>query len=478
MRGRHDALVVGAGPNGLAAAITIAEQGFSVHVVEAEAEVGGACRTAELTRAGFRHDVGAAVLPFATISPFFRGFDAAAYGVELIQPPAAVAHPLDGGQAVLLERSVEATATGLGTDAARYRWAIHPLARHAEALLDQFMGPPRPPRHPLLVAGFGVPALLPASALARAWFAGERGRALFAGLAAHSIAPLTTPATASVGLVMAMTAHAAGWPVVAGGAGVLTTALAARLADLGGTLETGHRAASLHELPPARVRVLDLAAREVERVCGDELPGGYRRRLRRRPRGPGVFKVDWALDGPIPWADPGCARAATVHVGGTLDEIAASEAAVAAGRHSDRPFVLLVQPSLFDPSRAPAGSHTAWAYCHVPNGSGLQMTARIEAQVERFAPGFRDRIIARHAMDTAAMEAFDANLVGGDIGGGAFGLSQFLVSPAGHIPPHRTPNPSIVICSSATPPGGGVHGMCGWRAARAALRTLRAASSR
>jgi phytoene dehydrogenase-like protein len=475
--GNHDAVVVGAGPNGLVAAITLAEQGFSVHVVEAADQPGGACRTAELTLPGFHHDLGAAVFPFGAASPFFRAFDAKRYGLELVQPQASVAHPLDGEPSVLIERSVAATAAGLGADAAAYRRLVSPLARHSQALLDQFLGPPRPPRHPLLVAGFGAPALLPAAVLARATFRGERARALFAGLAAHSTMPLTRPATSSVAMVMAMTAHAAGWPVVRGGSGGIVTALTARLADLGGTIETGRRVASLGELPPARVRLLDLVPRDIERICGDALPDRYRRRLRRYRHGPGVFKLDWALDGPIPWTDPSCARAATVHLGGNLDEIAASEAAVDAGRHPESPFVILVQPSLADPSRAPTGRHTGWAYCHVPNGSAVDMTTRIEAQVERFAPGFRDLIAARHVLDSAALEALDSNLAGGDINGGRFGLAQLLVGPAPRVPPYTTPNPGIVICSAATPPGGGVHGMCGWWAARSALRTLRRGAS-
>jgi phytoene dehydrogenase-like protein len=474
----YDAVVVGAGPNGLVAAITIAEQGFSVHVVEAAEEPGGAARTAELTLPGFRHDVGATVLPLGVISPFFRGFDAHRYGLEMVHPGAPLAHPLDGADAVMLERSIDDTAAGLGRDARRYARLLIPLARNARPLLDQFLGPVRPPRHPLLVGAFAVPALLPAAAFSRVAFRESRARALFAGLAAHSTASLTSPATASVGLVMAMTGHAAGWPVVRGGTANLIAALTARLAGLGGTIETGHRVASLEELPAARVRVLDLVPRDVERVCGDALPARYRRRLGRYRHGPGAFKLDWALAGPVPWADPRCARAATVHLGGGLDEIAASEAAVAAGRHPDRPFVILVQPSLIDPSRAPRGRHTAWAYCHVPNGSRVDMASRIEDQVERFAPGFRDLVAARHAMTTADLEALDANLVGGDVNGGAFGPTQVLLRPSWRFPPYSTPSPGIVICSAATPPGGGLHGMCGWWGARSALRTLRAPRSR
>lgn len=472
MSTRHDAVVVGAGPNGLAAAITLAEHGLSVHVIEAADEVGGACRTAELTLPGFRHDVGASVLPFATSSRFFRDFPASRYGLEFIHPRAPLAHPLDGEDAVLLERSVDDTAAGLGGDAARYRRLFSAATRHQETLLDQFLGPLRLPRNPLLVAAFGVPALLPATVLARTAFRGNRARALFAGLSAHSMLSLNSPASASMGLVMAMVGHAVGWPVVRGGAGNVTRALAAHLVELGGTIETGRRIASLEDLPHARVRLLDMVPRDVERICGDALPRRYRRGLLRYRYGPGVFKLDWALSAPIPWADPRCGAATTVHVAGSFDEIVASEADVAAGRHPQRPFVILVQPSLFDSERAPQGRHTAWAYCHVPNGSRLDMRDQIERQVERFAPGFRDLIAARHVFDTAALEAYDANLVGGDINAGMFSLRQLFTRPTARVPPYTTPNPGILICSAATPPGGAVHGMCGLWAARAALRTL------
>lgn len=472
MAASYDAVVVGSGPNGLAAAITLAERGLSVHVVEAEDEIGGGCRTAELTLPGFQHDFCAAVLAFGMASPFFRAFDPAARGVEFAFSPAALAHPLENGDAVLLERSVDDTAAHLGEDGVRYRRIFAPLTRHAPQLLEQFLGPLRFPRHPLLVGAFGLPALLPATVFARIAYRGERARALFAGVAAHSMLSLDSPASASMGLMLNLVGHAAGWPVVRGGTANVARALATRLAVLGGTVETGKRVTSLAELPSSRLRLLDLVPRDVERVCAEELPQRYRGRMRRYRYGPGVFKVDWALDGPVPWLDERCARAATVHIGGGFAEIVASEAAVAAGRHAERPFVILAQPSLVDPTRAPAGRQTLWGYCHVPNGSRRDMTSVIEAQVERFAPGFRDRIIGRHTMDTAALESHNANNAGGDINGGMFSFGQLFARPAPRISPYTTPNPSIFICSAATPPGGGVHGMCGWWAAQAALRSL------
>jgi phytoene dehydrogenase-like protein len=467
-----DAVVVGSGPNGLAAAITMAERGLRVHVIEAAGEVGGGCRTAELTEPGHHHDICSAALPFGLTSPFFRAFDPEARGVGFVFSPAPLAHPLDGEDAIVLERSVEETAAQLGGDARRYEAINRTLTGDATVLLDQVLGPLRLPRHPFALARFGLPALLPASAFARLAYRGERGRALFAGMAGHAMLSLDSAASASIGMVLSLVAHAAGWPVVRGGSGNLTRALEQRLIELGGSVETGRTVSSLAELPPARVRLLDLVPRHVERICGDELPQGYRRRLRAYRYGPGVFKVDWALSAPVPWRDPRCARAATVHAGGSFAEIAASEAEVAAGRHAERPLVILTQPSLFDPTRAPAGRHTLWGYCHVPNGSRRDMTAAIEAQVERFAPGFRDTIVARHTMDTAAFEAHNASLVGGDINGGAFNLGQMFTRPVARVSPYTTPNPSIVLCSASTPPGGGVHGMCGWWAAQAALRLL------
>ena len=465
-----DAVVVGSGPNGLAAAITLAEHGLSVHVVEAADEVGGGCRTEELTLPGFRHDTCAAVLTFGLVSPFFADLDLRRRGVEFVFPPAPLAHPLEGEDAVILEGSVAATAANLGPDGRRYERIVGPLARRAPILLDQFLGPLRLPSHPVTVGAFGAAALLPGASFARLAYRGHRARALFAGIAGHSMLSLQAPASAGVGLMLTIVAHAAGWPVVVGGTAAVVVAMVSRLTELGGTIETGRRIRSLADLPPARLVLLDLVPRDVDRVCGDALPFAYRRHLRRYRYGPGVFKVDWALSGPVPWRDPRCAAAGTVHVGGAFEEVLASEAAVAAGRHAERPLVILVQPSLFDATRAPTGRQTLWGYCHVPNGCRRDMTAAIEAQIERFAPGFRDTIIGRHTMDTAALEEHDANLAGGDINGGLFSLGQLFARPVARVSPYTTPNPRIFICSAATPPGGGVHGMGGWWAARAALR--------
>jgi phytoene dehydrogenase-like protein len=467
----QDAVVVGAGPNGLAAAITLAREGWSVRVLEAAGTPGGGSRTAELTLPGYRHDVCSAVHPMAAASPFLRGLDLAARGVRLIHPDAPLAHPLDGGRAAILEGRVEATAAGLGADAGAWRRLFGPLGESLDGLLPDLLGPLRPlPAHPLALARFGALALLPAATLARLAFRGERARALFAGIAAHSILPLSRPVSSAAALLLGAMGQTAGWPIVAGGSGELAAALAAELEGLGGEIECGRPVASTSDLPSARAILLDLHPRGVLAVAGERLPPGYRRRLQRYRGGPGVFKLDWALRGPIPWRAPECARAASVHVGGGMDEIAAGEAEVWRGGHPERPFVILSQPSLFDPSRAPAGGHTAWGYCHVPAGSPVDMTARIEAQIERFAPGFRDLVLARAATPPAALEAYDGNYVGGDIAGGVQDLGQLFTRPVARLDPYSTPDPGLWICSASTPPGGGVHGMCGYHAARSVLR--------
>jgi phytoene dehydrogenase-like protein len=462
----RDAVVVGAGPNGLAAAVTLAEAGRSVLVVEAAGEPGGGLRTAELLEAGFRHDVCATVMAMASISPFLSRFR-----LDLVVPPAALAHPLDDGRAVVLERSVLATAKRLGPDRGTYQRLMQPLVARAAELAEGVLGPLRPPRHPWLMARFGALGLLPAVRLARMVFTGIEARALFAGMAAHSMLSLQEPASAAVGLVMLVTAHDGGWPLARGGSSTVANALVGRLRELGGEIQCGVRVDSVERLPSSRAVLLDLVPRGVLEVAGHRLPDRYRRALMQYRYGPGVFKLDWTLQGPIPWRAPECQRAATVHLGGTLEEIAASEHEVAAGRHPARPFVILVQPTLFDPSRAPAGRHVAWAYCHVPNGSDRDMTMAIEAQVERFAPGFRDLVRGRSALGPRQMELWEPNCVGGDVNGGRQDLRQLFFRPALRWTPYATPAPGLFICSAATPPGGGVHGMCGWHAARAALRS-------
>ena len=464
-----DAVVVGSGPNGLAAALTIAEAGRSVLVLEAADAPGGGCRSAELTLPGFVHDVCSAVHPLAG-SPFFRALPLEEMGIELVQPDAPLAHPLDDGSAAVLERSVAATAAGLGADGAAYARLLGPLARRATDLIDAVLAPPLgAPRHPLALARFAPLGLRSAVALGRR-FGGDRARALLAGMAAHSFRPLDAPLTGGFGLLLATLGHTVGWPVARGGSGRITDGLVARLRALGGELETGRRVTSLDELPAARAVLLDVGPRQAAAILGARLPPSYRARLLRYRYGPGAFKADWALAGPIPWRAPECARSATVHLGGTMAEVAAAEAQVAAGGHPERPFVLLAQPTVADPSRAPAGRHTVWAYCHVPNGSPVDMTERIERQIERFAPGFRDLVLARATRGPAELERGNANLVGGDIAGGLQDLRQTLARPVARPDPYATPAAGVYLCSASTPPGGGVHGMCGHLAARSALR--------
>ncbi len=471
MNDAPDAVVIGSGPNGLAAAITLARAGRSVVVYEAADTIGGGMRSAALTLPGFIHDVCTAIAGTAAASPFFRDLDLGRHGLELVHPTVPLAHPFDDGSAAILERSVAATAAGLGEDARPYRRLFGRLVTEPDPLMDFVLAPvTRPPRHPLLALRFGLPALRSAFGLARSRFRTPPAQALLAGLSAHGMVPLERPATASFGLVLAVTAHAYGWPLVRGGTGNLAAAMAAELTALGGEIITGRRVTSLDEVPPARAVLFDTSPRALAAIAGDRLPVRYRRRLAEFRYGPGVVKVDWALDGPIPWIAERAGEAGTVHVGGTMEEIAFVEAEVAAGRHPDRPFVLLVQPSRFDPSRAPASRHTGWAYCHVPNGSTVDMTERIEAQVERFAPGFRDRIVDRSVRLPADIETYDANYVGGDINGGLQDLRGLFARPVAGINPYATPDRGIYLCSSSTPPGGGVHGMSGYWAGRSALR--------
>jgi phytoene dehydrogenase-like protein len=467
MAGR-DAVVVGAGPNGLAAAITLARQGRSVTVFEAAETIGGGTRSAELTLPGFIHDVCSAVHPLGVGSPFFRSVPLDKFGLEWIHPPAPLAHPFDDGTAALMERSITDTANTFGADEMAYHQLMEPLAAECDKLLEGLLQPLILPRRPFQLARFGLNGMRSARSLAERQFTGRRARGLFAGLAAHSILSLDAPFSASFGLTLGMLGHAVGWPIPAGGSQRIADAMAAYLKSLGGEIITGQSIQSADQLPETRAIFFDLGPNQLLRIMRGRLHAGYKRRLERYRYGPGVFKVDWALDGPIPWKAAACARAGTVHLGGTLDDIAAGEAAVAEGRHPDRPFVLLAQPSLFDPSRAPAGKHTAWAYCHVPNGSTVNMLNRVERQVERFAPGFLGRVLARHVAPPAWLERHNANNVGGDITGGSNDAWQLLGRPR-FFSPYKVPTtrgPKAYICSASTPPGGGVHGMCGYNAAR------------
>jgi phytoene dehydrogenase-like protein len=471
------AVVIGSGPNGLAGAIALAQAGLEVEVHEAEPEIGGGLRSAELTLPGFVHDICSSIHPLALGSPFFRELE---LDVDSVHPDACAAHPFDDGTALLLERGLDATAAGLGRDERPYRELVEPLVRSWPEIERVLLGPyPVSPRGLLeLRRSLGTrrlaealrDSLAAARPLAERCFADERARGWFAGHAAHSMLPLERRPSAGFGLALVTLGHAVGWPFPRGGSQRLADALAARLRDLGGEIRTS---SPVDELPRAEIVLADVVPRELVRLARGRLPERYERRLRGYRHGPGAFKLDWALDGPIPWRAAGCARAGTVHLGGTLDEISASEWDAWSGRPGGRPFVLLAQTSLFDETRAPEGKHTAWAYCHVPNGSTLAMTERIEAQVERFAPGFRKTILARSALGPSALEAHNRNLVGGDLNGGAMDLGQLFFRPVRSLVPYRTPLHGVYLCSSSTPPGGGVHGMCGYSAARAALRDLR-----
>ena len=465
-RSGRTAVVVGSGPNGLTAAALLTRRGYRVDVLEAADSYGGGTRTAELTLPGFRHDVCAAVHPLGIASPVFRDLRLGDHGVEWLQPPFPLAHPLDEGPAVLLHRSLAETADGLGADGERWNRLVGPLVRSFDAIVDHVLGPPvRLPARPLPVARFGLSGVQSARRVAGR-FLYAPARALLAGCAAHSIAPLQRPATAAIGLLLAAAAHHRGWPVARGGSQAIADALAAIVIGQGGSIRTGHRVASPDDLPAAEVYLFDVAPRTLAQIAGDRFPPRYRRRLERWRHGPGSFKIDWALAGPIPWRDPAVAGAGTVHLGGTFEEIAAAEAAVVRGEHPDRPFVLLSQPGVVDPDRAPPGRHVAWGYCHVPAGSTRDMTSAIEAQVERFAPGFGELVLQRHTLTATDLEAGNANYVGGDIGGGAFRLRSLLFRPRLRRP-YSTPDPDIFLVSASTPPGAGVHGMCGFHGVRA-----------
>jgi phytoene dehydrogenase-like protein len=471
------ASVIGAGPNGLSAAITMQQAGVRTTVLEAAETAGGAARTGDITLPGFHHDLGSSVYPLGVASPFFNTLPLARYGHRWIEPYAALAHPLDDGTAVMLEHDLAATCKGFGdgSDAVAYKSLIKPLVDDWPSLCREVLGPVAHwPRSPLLLARFGIYAMLPAAMLARSAFQGARARALFAGLAAHSVLPLTSPFSAAVGLVLATAGHTTGWPIAEGGAQQLSNALAQHFESLGGTIKVNHCVGSLTEAEPADAVLCDVSPRQLLSIAGDRLDAGFRRRLAAFQHGPGAYKVDWALSEPIPWKANDCGRAATVHVGGSFEEVVASEAAPwsrDAEIEVTKPFVLLVQPSLFDSTRAPAGRHTAWGYCHVRNGSLLSVYEVIEAQIERFAPGFRECILARTVTTPAQFESWNANLVGGDLSGGAMTPKQLIFRPTSSL--YGTGMPHVFLCSASTPPGGGVHGMCGHLAGLRALLGLK-----
>jgi phytoene dehydrogenase-like protein len=462
------ASVIGSGPNGLAAAIVLAQAGLKVEVFEAEEQAGGGARTMPLTLPGFLHDFGSAVHPMAVGSPFFTKLPLAAHGLSWIHGEAPVAHPLDDGTAVMLERDLGDAVRAFGEDGKAWRRVVEAPVKNWTAFAGEVLGPMlHLPRHPFMMARFGMNAVLPADVFCRRQFKSARTRALFAGLAAHSFLSLNQPLTAAIGLVFAVTAHAVGWPIPRGGAQAITDALAGYLKELGGTIHLRRRISSLDEVPQGLV-MCDVSPRQLLAIAGERLSPSYRRTLARFRPGPGAFKIDYALSEPLPWKAKECLRAITVHLGGTFEEVAESENAMANGRCAERPFVLLAQPSLFDPTRAPEGKHTAWAYCHVPNGSRFDMTERIESQIERFAPGFRDCVLARCVSTPLDLEARDANLIGGNISGGAMSVGQTLFRPS--LRQYATSSRNIYLCSSSTPPGAGVHGMCGFYAAKVALR--------
>lgn len=471
MQQDFDAVVVGSGPNGLSAAITLQQAGLSVLLIEGKDTIGGGLRSAELTLPGFIHDVCSAIHPMATLSPFFGTLPLQQHGLEFIYPEVAAAHPFDDGSAAVLKRSVEETAQSLGADADRYIRLMQPVVKGLPLLAPDILGPLRFPKHPLIMARFGLDALTSATFLAKR-FHTMQARGLWAGMAAHAIQPLTNLTSSAIGLVLLGAAHVQGWPLPKGGSMSIANALAAYFQSLGGKIETGLHVRNLSQLPAARALMFDITPRQLLEIAGDRFSGLYKWQLQRYRYGMGVFKIDWALDGPIPFTAPACREAGTVHLGNTLEEIAAGELASYRGSVPQKPFVLLAQQSLFDASRAPEGKQVAWAYCHVPHGSRADMTEIIENQVERVAPGFRKLILARHTMNTAQMEAYNPNYIGGDINGGIIDIGQLYTRPALRWSPYKTSAKGIYICSSSTPPGGGVHGMCGHHAAKRALKDV------
>ena len=463
-----DVYVVGSGPNGLTAAVVLAMAGRRVHVLEAADTPGGGTRTKELIEPGTWHDVCSAIHPLGVASQAMRELPLGEHGLRWVYPDVELAHVTDGGVGVL-HRDLDTTAAGLGVDGERWRRAMRPLVDAGLDLIDSLLAPLSVPRHPIHLARYGIPGVQPATWWGRR-FESDAASGLFGGLAAHSILPLSAPITTGYGLMLGMLGHVVGWPMPQGGAQSISDALASLLAAHGGTVECGVTVRALDELPAGSTALLDVTPRQFLALAGDRLPARYAKRLARYRYGPAVFKLDYVLSEPVPWAAPEARRAGTVHVGGGLAEVAASEAAVAAGRSPERPFLLVAQPTQFDPTRSSTGRHVAWVYCHVPNGSPVDMTDRVENQIERFAPGFRDVIVGRHAMGPAAIEAYNANNVGGDIAAGAGDLRQFVARPVLGLRPWRTPIDGVYLCSAATPPGAGVHGMCGYHAARTVLR--------
>ncbi len=470
-RKEYDAVVVGSGPNGLAAAITLQRAGLSVLVLESRKTTGGGLRTKELTLPGFRHDVCSAIHPLAAGSPFFNTLPLEKFGLNYIYPSVSLAHPLESGETAILTRSLSVTAGLLNEDQQHYTKLISPLVRNWNHLAPEFLDELHIPKHPFSFIQFGLNAIQPAAFAAGKWKT-ETGRALWAGLAAHSILPLEKMATSAIALVLAAAGHVKGWPVPEGGSQSIADALTAYFIAIGGKVETGYHVKSLSQLPSSSIVMFDITPRQLLEISGNKLSKTYQWQLKRFRYGMGVFKIDWALDGPVPFRDESARMAGTIHLGNTFEEIKASENATWRGKHPDKPFVLLAQQSRHDPSRAPHGKQTLWGYCHVPNGSEKDMTEVIEKQVERFAPGFRDRILARHVMNTRQMEAYNPNYIGGDINGGALDILQLFTRPALRWSPYRTSAKGLYLCSSSTPPGGGVHGMCGYRAAVRALKDI------
>jgi phytoene dehydrogenase-like protein len=470
----YDAIVIGSGPNGVAAALVLIQTGMKVLLLEAAPTIGGGCRSAELTLPGFVHDVCSSIHPMGIGSPYFRTLQLEKFGLRWVHPEAAYAHPLDNGTAGVVYRSIEKTAETLGRDGDAYTTLMHSLNPHWDIVCEALLEPLKMARHPFALAAFGLKALMSARFIIDSYFREDLARALLAGVCAHAELPFDAFASSSFGLVLGATAHIVGWPMPERGAQSLMNALVDLFKSLGGEVVTGCLVDDLLDLPPAKIVMCDISPSQLVRIAGGgKLPSNYVRALNSYVLGPGVFKLDYALDGPIPWTAPDCRKAATVHLGGTFEEIAQSEENCWRGRVSERPYVLLVQNATFDPTRAPAGKHTCWAYCHVPNGSRFDMTAYIENQIERFAPGFKELILARHAMSPQAMEAYNANYVGGDINGGAFIPSQLITRPVAKLIPYATPVEGLYLCSASTPPGGGVHGMCGYYAAHAAIRGWR-----